>query len=143
MDKRTPPEGFSDLSAITEFGQAESWYQLVGPLFHAADNSPGKVRMGFYSESRYISSMQRVHGGMMSSFMDYLLFNTARSAWQGSGLATVSLNVNFVSACPPGVWVEGCGEIIRAGRNMAFVRGEASQEGKVIVHATGTFRKVE
>ena len=144
MNRRKPPEGFQDdNSGITEFGNAESWYQLVGPLFHAGDNQPGKVRMGFYSEPRYISSMSRVHGGMMSSFMDYVLFSTARSQWGAAGLATVSLNVNFVSACPPGVWVEGSGEVIRAGNTLAFVRGEARTDDKVHVHATGTFRKLQ
>ena len=76
---------------------------------------------------------------MMSSFMDYVLFNTAASMWEGKSLATVSLNINFVSACPPGVWVFGTGEIIRAGKTMAFVSAEARANDRVIVHATGTF----
>ncbi len=143
MIRRKPPEGFLDDTSGFEFGDAESWYQLVGPLFHASDNQPGKVRMGFYSEQRYISSMNRVHGGMMSSFMDYVLFSTARSEWGATGLATVSLNVNFVGACPPDVWVEGIGEVIRAGNTLAFVRGEARTDDKIIVHATGTFRKLQ
>ena len=143
MVPRKPPEGFlDDTSGLTTFGDAESWYQLVGPLFYASDNQPGKVRMGFYSEQRYISSMNRVHGGMMSSFMDYLLFNTAHSAWDDTGLATVSLNVHFVGICPRDVWVEGYGEVIRAGKTMAFVSGEARTDNKVIVHGSGTFRKL-
>jgi len=143
MSRRQPPADFLQNDAEPEeFGQAESWYQLVGPLYYAADNAPGKVRLGFYSEQRYISSMNRVHGGKMSSFMDYVLFSTARSSWGESMLATVSLNINFVSACPPGVWVTGYGEVVRAGNSMAFVSGEARAEDKVIVHATGTFRKL-
>lgn len=140
---RHPPAGFtSDDSGIEKFGEADSWYQLVGPLFHADDNKPGNVRMGFYSEQRYISSMGRVHGGKMSSFMDYLLFTAAHSAWGQTLLATVSLNINFVAACPPDVWVSGHAEVVRAGTEMAFVTGQAKAGDRVIVQATGTFRKL-
>ena len=125
-----------------QYGQAESWYRLVGPLYYAQEDEPGQKRVAFFAEQRYISSMGRVHGGKMSSFMDYLLFSTARAAWGETALATVSLNINFVSACPPGVWVYGKGEVVRAGKNMAFVTGEAIAEGRTIVHATGTFRKL-
>ncbi len=143
MHEEIPPIGFElGEPNWSSFGDADSWYQLVGPLFHANNNGPGKVRLCFYSEKRYISSMNRVHGGMMSSFMDYVLFGTAHSAWADSPLATVSLNINFVSACPPNVWVIGSGEIVRSGKTMAFVSGEACAEDKVIVHATGTFRKL-
>ncbi len=141
--RRNPPEGFDhDDPNQLRFGEASSWYALVGPLYYADDNAPGRIRMGFYSESKYISSMKRVHGGMMASFMDYLLYGTARSAWDGAALATVSLNVQYVSACPPDVWVEGIGTLIRAGKNVAFVSGEARTGEQVIVHATGTFRKL-
>ena len=143
MTKRTPPEGFEpDNSNLEEFGQANSWYQLVGPLFHASDNKPGDVRMSFFSEQRYISSMGRVHGGKMSSFMDYLLFTSAHSAWGDTPLATISLTINFVSACPANVWVEGHGRVVRAGTEMAFVEGKVIAEGKPIVHGTGTFKKL-
>ncbi len=142
-EQRSPPEGFehNDESQL-RFGDASSWYELVGPLYYATDNEPGRNRLGFYSDPKYISSMNRVHGGMMASFMDYLLYGTASSAWEGAPLATVSLNVQYVSACPPGVWVEGRGTLIRAGQTMAFVSGEARAGEQVIVHATGTFRKL-
>lgn len=137
----TPPIGFElDEPNGASYGDADSWYQLVGPLFHAKDNKPGLIRLCFYSEKRYISSMNRVHGGMMASFMDYVLFGAARSSWGGTKLATVSLNLIFVNACPPDVWIIGTGEVIRTGKTMAFVSGQARAEGQVIVHATGTFR---
>jgi len=144
MESREPPDGFlTDDSESLNYGQADSWYQLVGPLFYASDNLPGHVRLAFYSEQRYISSMGRVHGGKMSSFMDYLLFATARSVWSDFMLVTLSLNINFVSACPPKLWVTGHGKLIHAGRSVAFVSGEAIANDKVIVQATGTFRKLE
>ncbi len=138
-----PPPGFAkNDSELASYGDAGSWYQLVGPLYYAEDNQPGQVRMSFYSHSKYISSMGRVHGGKISSFMDYLLFSSAHSAWGESMLATVSLNINFVSACPPGVWVMGQGHVTHAGKSMAFVRGEVIAQDKVIAQATGTFRKL-
>ncbi len=142
-ERRHPPEGFehNDDDPL-HYGVAGSWYELVGPLYYASDNIAGRTRMGFYSDIKYISSMNRVHGGMMASFMDYLLYGTVSSAWEGAPLATVSLNVQYVSACPPDVWVEGLGTLIRAGQTMAFVSGEARTGDQVIVHATGTFRKL-
>ena len=144
MNKRTAPPGYVlDENPETTYGDANSWYQLVGPLCHATTDEPGNICMAFYSEQRYISSMKRVHGGMLASFVDYLLFGTARTAWgSDTALATVSLNINYVSACPPDVWVYGHGQTVRAGKNMAFVTGEVRAEDKVIVHANGTFRKL-
>ncbi len=143
MTRRSAPEGFvEDSWEGAEFGKADSWYQLVGPLFKATHDEPGSVRMGFFSEPRYISSMGRVHGGMMASFMDYLLFSAAFKAWGEVPLATVSLNINYVSACPADVWVEGHGRVVHAGSNMAFISGEAMNGSRVIVQASGTFRKL-
>ncbi len=143
MQRRKPLDGFVEDSSGKEiYGEASSWYQLVGPLCSAVDNEPGKVGLAFFSEQRYISSMGRVHGGMMSSFMDYLLFNAARPSWGDTMLATVWLDINFVGACPADVWVVGEGEVVQAGRNMAFVNGVAKAGDKVIVHGTGTFRKL-
>ena len=144
MAIRQPPRGFvTDDPPETQFGEAQSWYQLIGPLFAAEDNEPGRVRLGFYSEQRYISSMGRVHGGKLSSFVDYLLFATARSTWEETMLVTVSLNINFVSASPPDVWVTGYGQSVHSGRSMAFVSGEVRANDKIIVQATGTFRRLD
>lgn len=144
MSRKQPPTGFSgDEVDDQPYGEADSWYRLVGPLYRADDNQPGAVRLCFYSERRYISSMGRVHGGKMASFMDYLLFSAASSQWSGSMLVTVSLNINYVGACPPDQWVIGTGSVLHAGRSMAFVSGEARADDKLIVQATGTFRRLE
>ena len=141
MHNHPPPDGFElDEPEDAAYGDADSWYRLVGPLFRERNGTPGLVRLSFFAEQRYISSMNRVHGGMMSSFMDYVLFGAASSVWHGRSLATVSLNISFVSACPPGVWIIGTGEVIRSGKTMSFVSGQARAEGKVIVQASGTFR---
>ena len=141
MHDESPPEGFElDEPDGASYGDADSWYRLVGPLYRSRTHNPGTSELCFFSEQRYISSMGRVHGGMMSSFMDYVLFGAAASSWEGTKLATVSLNINFVSACPPDVWVFGRGEVIRSGKSMAFVTGEARAEDRLIVHASGTFR---
>ena len=140
---RAAPDGFiADDMVAASFGNSDSWYQLVGPLYFGTDNKPGDVRLCFYSDPKYISSMSRVHGGMIASFFDYLLFNAASSTWPGSPLATISLNVNYVTACDPGVWVMGHASAVHSGRNIAFTSGEVRAEEKVIAHATGTFRKL-
>lgn len=141
MIGKEPPQGFEIDGADIKYGEAESWYQLVVPLYHHASNEPGEIRMAFYSEQRYISSLNRVHGGKLSSFTDYLLYTTAASTY-GAPVATVSLNMNFVSACPADEWVIGYGRIVRSGRNMAFTSGEVRVGDQVIVQATGTFRKL-
>jgi len=144
MNTRQPPSGFvTDDDGQQDYGDADSWYQLVGPLHSSTNNKPGDVQLSFFSEKRYISSMGRVHGGKLSSFTDYLLFATARSTWGESMLATVSLNINFVSACPPDVWVIGHGKVVHSGGSMAFARGEIIANDKVIAQASGTFRKLE
>ena len=139
----TPPEGFEHFSTVTsDFGEADSWYQLVGPLFQADDNQAGAVRLGFHSEARHLNYLKQVHGGMMSAFMDYVLWTTARSVWPGAAVVTISMNIDFVAICPVDAWIVGTGDLIRAGKSVAFVKAAAVANGNVVVHATGSYRKI-
>lgn len=121
---------------------ADSWYQLIGPLYASIENAPATVTLGFFSQDRHLNYLKQVHGGMMSAFMDYVLWNTARTAWPGDGLVTISMTVDFVGACPGDTWISARGELIRAGGSIAFAKAAVEADGKVVAHATGSFRRL-
>ncbi len=139
-----PPSGFEHLVPERDhgFGAAETWYQLIGPLYRATENPRATLTLGFFSEDRHLNYLKQVHGGMMSAFMDYVLWNVARTAWPGDGLVTISMTVDFVGACPGDTWVSATGELIRAGGSIAFARASVEAAGKIVAHATGSFRRL-
>jgi acyl-coenzyme A thioesterase PaaI-like protein len=140
---RSPPDGFEHFGTDhPAYADAGSWYQLVGPLYRRLAAPQGPVTLGFFSEPRHLNYLKQVHGGMMSAFMDYVLWSTARSVWPDAAVVTISMTVDFIAICPEGAWVTGEGELIRAGGTVAFVRAVARTGEGVVAHASGTYRRI-
>ncbi|MBM3556959.1 MAG: PaaI family thioesterase [Alphaproteobacteria bacterium] len=53
---------------------------------------------------------------------------------------TISLNTDFVSGAKPGDWIDGEAEITRKTRNLVFVSGRLSVEGKTVLNASGIWK---
>lgn len=80
-----------------------------------------------------------VHGGVMMTFMDHAL---SLLVWENSGRAhctTVQLDSHFLSAVTAPAFLELDAEVIKQGRQMAFVRGVLREQGKPVMEATGVW----
>lgn len=111
---------------------------LLGTLY-TRPKGDGLV-WGFVADARYSNPNGVVHGGMLMTFADSAMGQLAEDA-SGKLTATISLNVEFVAATPvAGQWVECRPSLVRLGRSVAFLRGEVSSGGTVLMVAQGVWR---
>jgi uncharacterized protein (TIGR00369 family) len=134
------PSGFRQMSVNKS---KPSWFRLMSPLYVRDDLEPGHSALGFIGEQRHQNYTGHVHGGMLASFMDYCLYHAAESQFQSASFVTISMGIDYLAPAPIGQWIQGESEVVRSGKQIAFVRGIASTGDVSVVHATGTFRKLE
>lgn len=126
------PSGFEPFPIDGEFND------LLG-TFYVRDDPPARV-WGFVADSRYSNPNGVVHGGMLMTFADTAMGQLAEDT-SGMLTATISLNVEFVAATPvENQWVECRPAVVRMGRSVAFMRGEVSAGGTVLLVAQGVWR---
>lgn len=136
------PDGFALDNPAEAFATAESWFSLIGPIYKKADLPPGRASIGFVSTTKHRNYMQLVHGGMLSAFFDYVVWYALFPLWP-SGCVTLNMTLNYIAPAPLDAWIEGSGEVIRAGRQVAFCQGEIRAGDKLLAQGTAAFRKIE
>lgn len=126
------PDGFRPFHIDGAFND------LLGTLYTRQD-ADGLV-WGFVADERYTNPNGVVHGGMLMTFADTAMGQLAESA-SGKLTATISMNVEFVAATPvENQWVECRPAISRLGRSIAFMRGEISSNGTLLMVTQGVWR---
>jgi len=120
-----------------KYEPADPFEEYAGPFWYRKAEGRAQARM--LPERQHLNSGGMVHGGLLMSFADYALA-TAAGATEDKFALTVALTCQFLNAGKPGVPIEAHAEEIRAGKTLSFVRGEVSQEGKILLACTGTFR---
>ncbi|MDB5865666.1 MAG: phenylacetic acid degradation protein [Betaproteobacteria bacterium] len=81
-----------------------------------------------------------VHGGIVASLLDITLSQALRSTFHTpADVATISMTVSYLA---PAVGELVCnGEVVRAGRSVAFAEGMViDQEGNSVCRAVATYR---
>ncbi len=134
------PEGFTPLQVGGDF------IGINGPLYIRsvvqADGS--KLRhLGFRVEQRHCNPMGNCHGGMLATFADMMLPMLAhRQAVElrNQFMPTVSLQIDYLAACPLGAWVQGEAQVLRITRNLAFVQGLATADDVPALRVSGIFK---
>ena len=127
----TPPDGFvrsTDRGPFTTHN---------GPFFHrAADDG---AHQAFFSEARHCNGIGLIHGGMLSAFLDGLLAG-AVALKTGMVPVTIHLSVDYLGMGRAGEWVLGEARVTRATRDIAFVEGRATANGRDLARASGVFK---
>ena len=105
-----------------------------------AKRADGAWRYGMTAAEAHLNPGGVVHGGILMTFADHTL---GLYAWEKAGrvpLVTVQLNTHFMGAVHPGDFMELRGEVVRATRQMAFVRGTIAVRGTDVVALDGIWR---
>ncbi len=121
-------------TGYTEEPQGNGFADYVGPI-----DLTGDV-FSFTVEPRHLNGGDRLHGGMMMSFVSLVLGAVAARAVEGGKVSPLSINCNFTSAGEPGDLVEACGEITRKTRTVLFVAATLKARDKVLMSATGVYK---
>ena len=96
----------------------------------------------FRAETKHMNGGGFMHGGCLLTFADYALFCIGGDALQGTGSVTASLHGDFIDSASVGEFIEGSGEVVRAGGSMVFIRGLITASGRTLMSFSGIVKKV-
>lgn len=121
-------------------GGTDPYEDHCGPFFWR-EEADGYFTGAFEAEARHCNGFGALHGGMLMSFADYSLFVIARKALADQSAVTVTFNSEFVAAEGAGAFVQSRGSVVRATRQLVFVRGEVFAGDKVLMTFSGVLMK--
>ena len=131
---------------------AGGFIDLIGPVdLIPVDLIPVDLRAGpeggkclaFTVAARHLDPSGQCHPGMLTAFADQVLGTLARAAVAeagGAGVATVSLNCDFIGTVAASETVDGEAQIIRRTRSLVFVAGLLHASGRTVLSANGIWK---
>lgn len=140
MTDQNPPAGFqphdrkSPLTAPWE------------PIFKRSLDD--RMQLGLYLQEAHTNARGMAHGGLIAALADNSMgYSTgiclARDGREISGLVTVSLSVDYLSAANLGEWVLFDTDFVKTGGSICFARQMISADGEPIAKASATFKIVK
>lgn len=113
----------------------------VGTLLHDPAKAAGaEKRFAFLPEARHLNGGGALHGGFLMTLADNVLGFTVHEQTEGRIASTVTLNTDFLAGGVAGSPVWGRAAITRRTRSLIFVGGDLSQDGKLLMTATGIWK---
>jgi uncharacterized protein (TIGR00369 family) len=101
----------------------------------------GTARLSVPVQSHLTNSLGTVHGGVIMSLLDVALCTAARTLHPESvGVITIDLSTSFIGA-GSGATLYADARVMKDGRSLSFVEGEAKNEdGTLVAKAIATVR---
>jgi uncharacterized protein (TIGR00369 family) len=101
----------------------------------------GSARLSLPIERHLTNSLGTAHGGVIMSLLDVALCTAARTLHPDSiGVITIDLSVSFIGGAS-GARLLADARVLKDGRSMSFVEGEAKNEdGSLVAKAIATVR---
>lgn len=120
----------------------EGFSGLLGPFFERELGAAG-FEYALFIDERHLNPEGFVHGGVLASMVDYVLYRVAGSA-AGAGFAvpTVDLQIQYLGAVKAGTCLTGTGKVLRETRSLVFVHGELAVAGELVLAASGVYKKI-
>jgi acyl-coenzyme A thioesterase 13 len=115
----------------------------VGPFYRLPDVDGGAVRrFAFVVAEKHMNAGGTIHGGMLMSFVDMAMGQTARAETGATGGSTVSLNSDFVGPGRLHDVIEARVRVTRRARTMIFLSAELSAGDRLLLVATGLWKVI-
>lgn len=120
-------------------------FQMPGPFalfcgpFYYRQEPDGDYSYGFAAEERHCNPYGVVHGGVLVTFADTFMGRSVVAA-ANCACATITLNTEFMAGGAPESWIAGKAKVTRLTRTLAFMRGEVSSGGSILMTASGIWR---
>ncbi|WP_037313447.1 PaaI family thioesterase [Ruegeria halocynthiae] len=140
-----------DNRVTVEQGEFKGWskwddqpfeHDLVGPFYFRTDEQ-GPVA-AFRAENRHTNAAGTVHGGCLMTFADFALFVAARESFDDDSYGvTVSFSSEFLRGPQPGQLIEGRAEVLKSGRQLVFLRGIITADGKPCLNFSGSLMRLQ
>ena len=113
----------------------------VGAILRDPGKEAGaEQRFAFLPEAKHLNGGGALHGGLLMTLADNVLGFTVHEQTEGRIASTVTLNTDFLAGGVAGAPVWGRAAITRKTRSLIFVAGDLSQNGKLLLTATGIWK---
>lgn len=108
---------------------------------HTDTLGKGEARLSLPVEPHLANSLGTVHGGVIMSLLDVALCTAARTLHPDSvGVVTIDMSTSFIGG-GSGVRLVAEARVLKDGRSMSFVEGEArNEDGTLVAKAIATVR---
>ncbi len=128
------PDGFRPASAKSPFGET------AGPFYQREAANGGFVR-AFRVLEKHTNRAGLAHGAMLVALADGVMGQTVGRELDAAAV-TVRLTTSFLAPARLGDWVECRAEIVRATRDLVFLRAEATVRRRIVLTADGIFQRI-
>ncbi|MCJ2062818.1 PaaI family thioesterase [Methylobacterium sp. J-088] len=109
---------------------------LVGPVHRRASDGA----YAFRAEQKHANLIGVVHGGMLMSFADRALGETAMRAADGANCVTIQLEMKFIDVGRLGNWISIHPQVVKRTGSLVFMRGDLRAEGRLLASADGVWK---
>ena len=113
---------------------------LIGPFWERPHEEG--IQYGIQTTETHLNRNGVVHGGLVLALADQALGYTAINLIGGPRMATIQLDVQFLSPVMAGDFVIATGCVTRDTRSVTFVRGEVRVGSTLVATATGVWKKL-
>ncbi|AWN38026.1 PaaI family thioesterase [Methylobacterium radiodurans] len=128
------PDTF-DAPAGWELIRDSGFIAHVGPVYRRADGA-----YAFRAAEKHANLIRVVHGGMLMSFADRALGETAMAAADGANCVTVQMEMQFIDAARLGDWIETRPEVLRRTGSLVFLRTDLMAAERRVAYASGVWK---
>ncbi|MCJ2139728.1 PaaI family thioesterase [Methylobacterium sp. E-066] len=132
----TDPKNFDPASEGWTAVEDQGFIAHVGPL-HVRDSDGAYA---FRAEQKHANLIGVVHGGMLMSFADRALGETAMRAADGANCVTIQLEMKFIDVGRLGDWIEVHPQVVKRTGSLVFMRGDVREGKRLVASADGVWK---
>ncbi|MBR0754361.1 PaaI family thioesterase [Bradyrhizobium jicamae] len=133
------PLGNGDWAGWSRWTGPKPFEDLVGP-FYAKRQDTGQMSCGCRAEPKNLNDSGTAHGGFLMTFAEHSLYLIAHDHLTTLGGVTISFSSEFLSPAPGGARLISCGDVLKAGRDLHFIRGLVTADGDPVLNFSGVVK---
>ncbi|WP_158287761.1 PaaI family thioesterase [Falsiroseomonas bella] len=95
---------------------------------------------GFETGAGQANGLGVVHGGILATYIDHTMGRVARRAAGDVPVATIQLDLHYLSPARPGFFIEARGIVVRRTMSVIFLRGALTSQGTDVLTASGIWK---
>jgi uncharacterized protein (TIGR00369 family) len=142
MNAMTSEHAVSERPRLRIATQQSGFSGLVGPFYEIEISQ--RMRRALQLETRHSNPEGVVHGGVVATFADYVLYRAIGDEISHDvTFATVQLSIQYLASARAGEWLFGEGIVLRKSRSLIFASGELFNENRPIAFATGIWKLID
>lgn len=111
---------------------------MIGPIW--SNNKDDKWRYGLLTGNQHTNAMGIIHGGLVTSLADQSMSIAAWVCAKKNNVATIQLDVRFLTAAKPGDFIEVTSKVINSSKSIIFVEANLTVSDKQIAIASGMWK---